>query len=107
MNCPECNNKPMTLSNFLIKGTSRVITCKSCGANLKASKRLRIGNVLLVSIITIALIIIVNPGDRLNYEISFGLGAIIILVLWFLIGLILWSIGSLVKSENDPRKKDE
>lgn len=103
MICPECKNEPMTMLKFFISGSRRVITCKSCGANLKATKNLKIGTISMVATLTLALIIIINSGEILAYQISIPLGSIILAVLWLIVVFLLWSFGTLEKSDRDHK----
>ncbi len=50
MNCPNCNQNPISLVGFLFKFNPLKLICKSCGAKLEASYLIRavfIGAIIL------------------------------------------------------------
>ena len=97
MICPECKNEPFSILKFFINGTRRTISCNNCGTNLQATKSLKRGNFIMMSVLVLTLIIIINSGKILDYQISFVIGSPIIMAVWIISMLLLWSRGTLEK----------
>jgi len=93
MICPECKNKPLSEISFIIN-RPRTISCKNCGTQLKISKKLKRGSILMMVILGILLLV------AEYFEISLMITAPIFIVLWMVISFISYFIGTYDKVDS-------